>query len=343
MQDDFRIPPIGNDAIRATDDLVRSPTEAEISASWQVLAGRMDAQEPQPGATRARLGRTNGFMRGRGESGTHTLRGWVWSFGAVTALIAMLFLFRTGFSHASNATRSYATGAYQQGVVTLNDGTRVTLAPETMLRLVDFGPRHRTVTVDGKAYFEVTNAKDVPFEVRSGLVTTHVLGTAFLVDHAPGSAHVRVAVEEGKVRISRISTASRAETAFTVTAGNVGDVTDSLVTVKTVVDTGLGMEWLPGQLFFHHTPVATVLQTLSRWYGYRFRYADSSLSQRNVTISLSVRSPASALATLEQILRVNLTLHGDTVTLTPQDERRGKVAPKVRSYEVWTPTREVGR
>jgi transmembrane sensor len=224
--------------------------------------------------------------------------------------------------------------------VTLDDGTRVTLAPQTTLRLHGFSQYQRTVSVDGKAYFEVAHAAGAPFEVRSGSITTRALGTAFLVDHAPHGTRVRVAVEEGKVRM--FSTV-RTNAEVTVTAGHVGEITDSSATIHAVVDSEPGTEWLQGQLVFYNMPVAVVLQTLSRWYGYQFRYADSTLSQRDVTISVSVRSSASALATLEQILNVNLTVVGDTVTLTPQASQRMKGIPRVRSYDVWTPTSEVGR
>jgi ferric-dicitrate binding protein FerR (iron transport regulator) len=224
--------------------------------------------------------------------------------------------------------------------VTLDDGTRVTLAPHTTLHLVGFSKRARTVSVDGKAYFEVAHAAGAPFEVQSGPVTTRVLGTAFLVDHAPNSLRVRVAVEEGKVRMFSVS---HMTADFTVAAGHVGEVTDSSTGVTAIDDSTAGTEWLRGQLVFHHMPVAIVLQTLSRWYGYQFRCVDSTLPGRPVTISLSTRSSVSALATLEQVLDVNIAMTGDTVALVPHTVQRGGGMPRVRSYDVWTPTREVGR
>jgi transmembrane sensor len=261
----------------------------------------------------------------------------------VAVFVLTLFVLQSGSRFMQGVTRSYTTGVNQQGVLTLNDGTRVTLAPQTTVRLLGFSPRARTVSVDGKAYFEVAHAGSAPFEVHGGSVTARVLGTAFLVDHALHSSHVRVAVEEGKVRVFN---AARTGAAVIVTPGYVGEITDSSQLVTAVNDSMAGTEWFRGRLVFHHAPVATVLQTLSRWYGYQFRYADSTLLQRNVTVGISVRSPALALATLEQLLRVNLTVHGDTVTLAPQTERtegRKENISRIRSYDVWTPIREVGR
>lgn len=293
--------------------------------------------------SRRALARENVVRPGGGRMGglgTQTLRRVGWSLGAVATLLGIFVLVRLGSSRLPEVTRSYTTGVNQQGLVTLDDGTHVILAPRTTLQLVRFSDRRRVVSVDGNAYFDVTHTTGAPFEVRTGSVTTRVLGTAFLVDHAPSSSRVRVAVEEGKVRI--VNTA-RVNADVTITAGHVGEMTDSLTTVNAVVDSAPGTEWLRGKLVFYNMPVAAVLQTLSRWYGYQFRYVDSTLSQRKVTISVSVRSSASALATLEQILNVSLTMTGDTVILAPQVERRTKGMSRIRSYDVWTPISEVGR
>jgi hypothetical protein len=94
---------------------------------------------------------------------------------------------------------------------------------------------------------------------------------------------------------------------------------------------------------FHDTSVETVLAALTHWYGYQFRCADPTLLHKSVTIMVSVQSSSAALAKLEQILGVNLTVAGDTVTLTPQPARPANGIPRTRSYDVWTSTKEVGR
>jgi ferric-dicitrate binding protein FerR (iron transport regulator) len=255
-------------------------------------------------------------------------------------LVATFVIPQFGSLRMPGITRRYTTGVNQQGILTLGDGTRVTLFPQSTLWLNGFSKDHRIVSVDGKAYFEVAHATGAPFEVRSGAVTTRVLGTAFLVDHAVSGTRVRVAVAEGKVRISN---AGRTHPDVMVTGGYVGAITDSSMTVTAVEDSLSRAEWLNGQLVFHHMPVGTVLRTLSRWYGYQFRYTDSTLSRQNVTVGLSVQSPALALATLEELLQVSLTITGDTVTLTPHAEGGEKGRSRIRSYDVWTPVREAGR
>jgi hypothetical protein len=43
------------------------------------------------------------------------------------------------------------------------------------------------------------------------------------------------------------------------------------------------------------------------------------------------------------MLAVNLTVVGDTITLVPQPEPSTHRAPRIRTYDVWTPKSEVGR
>jgi transmembrane sensor len=241
-------------------------------------------------------------------------------------------------------TRVYATNASQQAIVNLNDGTRVTLAPQTTLRLSHFGAQSRTITLEaGEAYFEVAHASEAPFTVRIGGATATVLGTAFLVRHATGDPHVRVAVTEGKVRVMPATRTGSGATGVTLTRGQVSDIVDSTIHVSTTNDLASGAECASGYIVFRDTPLATVLQTINQWYGYHFRYADSTLGAQIVTIAVSTRSSAEALAAIEQVLVVNLTVVGNTVTLVPQPPRASRSTPRTRTYDMWIPTKEVGR
>jgi transmembrane sensor len=264
---------------------------------------------------------------------------WIGTLAAVCGIIAILT--RRAGEMPRDAARVYATRPYQQAAIALGDGTRVTLAPQTTLRVSPFGTHARTVELErGEAYFEVAHASGAPFVVRSGAATAQVLGTAFLVRHTAHDAHVHVAVAEGKVRVT---TPGRVASGVTLTAGQSGDITDSTAQIMTADDQTPDIERAPGRIMFRHTPLARVLQTVSQWYGYQFRYADATLGARNVTISVSTRSSAEVLAAIEQVLLVNLTVVGDTVTLVPHPPRSHQNAPRIRTYDVWTPTREVGR
>jgi ferric-dicitrate binding protein FerR (iron transport regulator) len=254
--------------------------------------------------------------------------------------MAVVLLWRSAPSSAPEVVRSYATNSREQAVVTLIDGTRVMLAPNTTLRLREFSGRIRAVDVDGEAYLDVVHASGAPFIVRSGRMNLRVLGTTFLVRHRPGDVRVGVAVVDGRVRMTM---GAGAVSGVTLSAGEVGEGMDSTIAVNTVSDIVPGAEWTHDQLLFHDTPLSTILAMVGRWYGYQFRYADSTLPSRKVTLGVSTQSSAEALAEIERVLKVNLAVVGDTITLVPGVRGTQQERHKMRTYDTWTPSREVGR
>jgi len=221
-------------------------------------------------------------------------------------------------ARAANATR-YATHVSQQATITLTDGSRVTLAPQTTLRIESgFGGRTRTVALSGEAYFDVRTGS-VPFIVRTGQFDTHVLGTTFNVRRYPTDWGVRVAVTSGKVNVT---TRTTSHASITLAAGAVGHVDDSTAVLVSRDSAQQYTSWTAGQLVFRDAPTQEVLTTLTRWYGYRFQVADSLLTTRNLTAVLDAHSWANALSTLKLLLNVDLTFEGDVVTLHLRQTRR---------------------
>ena len=277
-------------------------------------------------------------LSGMRKLGSQTLRRWTWMAGAASlpALIAAFFTVHS--LRLPGATHTYTTTVGQRATVSLDDGTHVMMAPQTTLRLVEFSQHSRTMVLDGDAYFEVARSTTTPFIVKSGTTTTRVLGTAFEVRHYPGDAEVRVAVASGKVLVS----SGVLYPEVPVMAGYVASVTDSIPVVTTVDDINTEIGWLGDQLVFQNAPMSKVLATLTRWYGYQFRCADSTVVLSHITIGLSMRSSTEALASLERLLNVSLTFVGDTVTLTPA-RTRGATPQRTKHYDMWIPTREVGR
>jgi len=243
------------------------------------------------------------------------------------------------------AHRTYATATAQHATFSLPDGTRVTLAPQSVLEVDPiFGgatrtrTRTRTVTLRGEAYFDVRAQSEIPFIVRTGSATTRVLGTTFVVRRYETETATQVAVVSGKVAV----TPSRVPTPLTMTAGMVALVSDSLVTRMTSDSASQYAAWTSGALVFRDTPMPRVLDELARWYGYRFQVADSALTERRITAVLSTQSSAHALETLKLLLNAELTFDGDVVTLHARRAHGATSRERPRS-PFTTSQREIGR
>ncbi|MNY86609.1 fec operon regulator FecR [compost metagenome] len=85
------------------------------------------------------------------------------------------------------------------------DGSRLRLDAATRLEVAYYRNRREVKLLEGQAMFKVSANPTMPFNVLAGPVRVTVVGTRFAVRYTPslpGDAGVRVAVEEGKVRVA---------------------------------------------------------------------------------------------------------------------------------------------
>ncbi|WP_417455220.1 FecR family protein [Kiloniella sp.] len=87
-------------------------------------------------------------------------------------------------------------------VLDLEDGSSVTLAPETAIDVKLTEKERRITILSGAAFFEVSKNKTRPFIVEKKNIQTKVLGTAFLVDEQ--ETGISVAVTEGLVQVNHM-------------------------------------------------------------------------------------------------------------------------------------------
>jgi len=235
------------------------------------------------------------------------------------------------------SSHTYIAARMQRTTVTLPDGSRATLAPETRLRYDVDRQGARTVALVGEALFTVAPQSHAPFVVRTGAVTTRVLGTTFGVRRYPDDRATRIAVLSGRV------TAGGHSAPVVLASGAVAYATDSTVTVSATDDPTEATEWTRGRLVFNDTPVSAMLATLGRWYGYEFHLNDTTLAAMHVSVALSTDHPADAMNTVKAVLDVTMTFDGNVITLRPERDHGGS-SRNTRTREVLkTPQVEVGR
>lgn len=232
----------------------------------------------------------------------------------------------------------YATTPGQRTTVRLADGTSVMLAPASRLVVQpDFGKFNRTVSLSGEAVFTVTTSHTAPFLVRTKQITTRVLGTAFDVRRYPTDRATQVVVLSGKV-----ATGSAAAP-IVLTAGMMGRVFDSSAVLGTARDAETATSWTRGRLVFRDAPVAEMLATLERWYGYEFRLVDTTLLTQHVSLALAINRPVEAMNTVKAILNVSMTFDGHIITLRPEQVNADEPRAKSRRTEFSTHELEVGK
>jgi transmembrane sensor len=233
------------------------------------------------------------------------------AIAAVIVCAAVVFGIQATLRREPVATQQVYRTAAQQTQLVLSQRIRVTLAPRTTLTVVD----RNTVSLEGEGYFSVPATSNRPFVVRTGTVSTRVLGTAFNVQYDSSLHHVRVAVVQGKVMLSMPK-----HQGVALTAGRMGIVSDAGVTIVSGIDSATYAGWTTGRLVFKNTPVPEFLTRVGRWYGYDFRLTDSVLAKRHVTVAFAGQQTAEVLAVLRQVLGVTMVFDGRVVTLRPVAE-----------------------
>lgn len=118
---------------------------------------------------------------------------------------------------ARGASRSWqsdhATGIAETRLVTLADGSRVTLNAMTAID-VDYRPDlRRLVLLEGQAFFEVLSDHDRPFVVETDRSRVLALGTAFDIDASLPDGSVAVAVTQHSVHVQPRGTTAGASPA----------------------------------------------------------------------------------------------------------------------------------
>ncbi|WGU39315.1 MULTISPECIES: FecR domain-containing protein [unclassified Phenylobacterium] len=192
---------------------------------------------------------------------------------------------------APQALAVYRTPIGGQQVVTLQDGSRVTLSTDTEVRLTDWNKQRSLTLVRGEAYFEVAKNPDKPFVVSAEGRTVTALGTAFDVRVDPGEWSVSLI--EGKVRVAGAHAtvdmapgqhlAQSGSAPWTLEARNLADLTS----------------WREGSLVFENRPLASIVQEMNRYSTRKVRIADARLAATPLSGRFRTGDMAGFVATLE--------------------------------------------
>lgn len=289
----------GLHAAARSEDL--APTLDDLAATRDELFAKLDAE-----SAAASVARIDRFRVPSALERTLSRR-WMYVGGGALALVLALAI-AVGSAVVARrpylaSTRTYATNAGQCVVITLTDGSHVTLAPNSTLSVpTDFGTRSRDVELTGHAQFTVEHTSGSPFTVRTGDIATRVLGTVFDVQRYAGDPGARVAVVSGRVAVS-----SRTRSPVTLIAGMAGRISAAADSVMQVNTQSSDLTWTRGTLEFRDTPLPEALDALSHWYGIEFRLSDSSMARWHLNGTFAGENRAEALRTMQSALSVGMT------------------------------------
>jgi len=212
--------------------------------------------------------------------------------------------------------QSFSTERGQQLDVQLPDGSRLRLDTATQVEVVLYRQRREVRLPEGQALFQVQGDNARPFDVLAEGVKVTVVGTRFSVRHTAGivgDAGVRVAVEEGRVRVaSQVGQEDGAgvqapATAVVLTAGQqvASDSAGRLSPVGPVAAAGVA-PWRDGRITFDNVPLAQALAEFERYGPTQLRVHDPAVAALRVTGTFDPRRLANFRQALPKVLPVRL-------------------------------------
>lgn len=286
-----------------------APADVDVEAALARVHRRMNETPQRPTLT---------LERGRAAALPRRSRTiWIGGLIAAAAVAGVLFttMRRPTASTATTTVNRYTTGVGKRDSITLGDGSRVILGPQTTLEVPsNFGDASRTVALQGDAWFDVKHDASKPFQVRSNGVLIEDVGTTFAVE-SDGERGTTVAVVTGSVRLRRDAGANDG---VLLSAGDRGSI-DS--TGQTSVERNAVREedtaWLSGRLAFRDAPLSRVAAELERWYGVKILVADSALREQHVTTSFEGESVDQALRILGLTMGASIERRGDSAIVSP--------------------------
>jgi transmembrane sensor len=255
-----------------------------------------------------------------------------WYRGLIAASVLLLVaaaLLRAGLfgggSHSPVASTAverveFVSGPGERRTIGLSDGTRITLAPGSVLRAqnpLTTGTGTREVQLEGHGYFAVTPDAAHPFVVRTARAVTRVLGTEFDVRAYPETGATEVVVRSGRVALSPPSEAE-AQTRV-LTSGDRGTVEPGgEVRVENGLDTSDATAWTQGRLVFRAAPASEVVAELERWYGLRIQLTDPAMGERRITAVFTNEPVDLMLQTMADLLRARWQRADREVVFSPR-------------------------
>lgn len=163
--------------------------------------------------------------------------------------------------------------------IRLTDSSVVSLFPGSILTVSgDYNTSDRKVSIMGRGYFEVVHDASKPFYVKTGRMTTTVVGTAFEVN-TTDTAITAVVVKEGRVNVS----SDRKLLSSLIHDQAIKFNKISGVYTLQQIDAGAYCNWTRGEIDFRQVTLREILHTLAPWYDVSFTIRRPGLWDKKFT------------------------------------------------------------
>lgn len=201
---------------------------------------------------------------------------------SVVMVVLSVFLWSNFLMSPHAEPEVFATNPGEQQIITLTDGSRLTLDAETKVTVL-YEDDQRVLTLqEGRAKFDVEKDPKRPFSVTAGGRTTVATGTSFSVELL--RRDLQVVLFEGQVKVSKTGSPSSSPS-FTLAPGEklVTNISPSAVPRIEQADIPGAHAWESGQLVFIDEPLVSALEQVNRYSRTKIEIGDARASEVKVS------------------------------------------------------------
>ncbi|RAJ74990.1 ferric-dicitrate binding protein FerR (iron transport regulator) [Chitinophaga dinghuensis] len=224
-----------------------------------------------------------------------------------------------GYYLYANRTKHFSTGNGQHMLVTLPDASTVMLNANSSLAYAKWNSAKREVWIEGEALFDVKPSRiqlAAPFTVHAGKLNVEVLGTVFNIKSRRNRTEVYL--QTGKVRV----TDPEHHTSIVLSPDEKVRYDITNYQLMKIPSSGLSTTaWKENKMELVNTSVKEIFEALQDQYGYAIVLQDSSIANKTIQGTLSLRNINTVLFELSAILNVTIDKNNDTLTIRKNGQR----------------------
>ena len=244
--------------------------------------------------------------------------------GALSAAAAVAAVAAVGAWPILHPGEVYATGLNERRIVTLKDGSRVSLDAMTKVAVHYTDEARRLTLLRGQARFDVAHDVSRPFSVRARDRTVVATGTAFNIDLFEDKA--RVTLIEGRVIVMpahedsgplpRPGSSHLPRKAVELRAGQqLVAADDAPGRIVSNVDLQQTTAWQQGKLMFDREPLAEAVARMNRYSERKIVIGDPAAAAIEISGAFDAGDTKGFLEAVTTYLPVTATAGKDGVTL----------------------------
>ncbi|RYY36680.1 MAG: DUF4974 domain-containing protein [Sphingobacteriaceae bacterium] len=221
-------------------------------------------------------------------------------------------------------TISNANG--KKSKIVLPDGSVVYLSGGSNIKFSKvFTERERIVQLDGEAFFDVAHNVQRPFLVKSGDITTVVMGTSFNVNAYTTTKKVMVTVRTGKVGVMAAVNGKQQLVKYLLPDEQISINTQNGIYAFNKINAAGTTSWINNELNYYNTSLKDIAASLEYHYGVNIEFTEPELGNVKLTVNFSNAPVHEVAETLSEISGLACTQKGNHIFISNSYQKGGKI------------------